>query len=69
MLFRSLIASFTRIAILLVTFVAKSGGSHGTPLIATAGPAAYGLAEHPDVRCIVPRLATDAALMAVHEPT
>ena len=29
---------------------------------------AYGLLDHPGVRCIVPRLATDAELMGVHDP-
>ena len=29
---------------------------------------AFGLLDHPDVRCIVPRLATDAELMGVHDP-
>jgi acetoin utilization protein AcuC len=29
---------------------------------------AYGLLDHPDVTCVVPRLATDAELMAVHDP-
>ena len=29
---------------------------------------AYGLLDHPDVRCIVPRQATDAELSSVHDP-
>src|SRR5512144_1509616 len=29
---------------------------------------AYGLLDHPDVTCVVPRLAADAELMAVHDP-
>ena len=29
---------------------------------------AYGLLDHPDVRCVVPRLASDAELMGVHDP-